>query len=256
MHVTLNAVVFAAVLFIGMLLAQELGLRIGRRRLEVDGETSRAGLGAVEGAVFGLMGLMIAFAFHGAATRFEVRRGLVVDEANAIGTAYLRIDVLAPDAQPKLRELFRRYTDARIEVYRRLPDVSAASEALARAADLQGQIWAAAVEAVRQAPQSGMLLLPPLNAMFDITTTRTAALQTHPPLLVFGMLGFLALACALLAGYGMAGARRRSALHVVGFAAILTLTVYVILDYEFPRVGVIRIDAFDKVLLDVREGMK
>jgi len=256
MHVTLNAVIFASVLFIGMLLAQELGLRIGRRRLEADGESSRAGLGAVEGAVFGLMGLMIAFAFHGAASRFEVRRGLVVDEANAIGTAYLRIDVLPPEAQPKLRDLFRRYTDTRIEVYRRLPDISAAREALARAAALQGEIWAAGVEAVRQSPQSGMLLLPALNAMFDITTTRTMALETHPPLLVFGMLGFLALACALLAGYGMAGARRRSVLHVVGFAMILTLTVYVILDYEFPRVGVIRIDAFDRVLLDVRQSMR
>jgi len=256
MHVTLNAVLFAAVLFVGMLLAQELGLRIGRRRLEADGETSRTGLGAVDGAVFGLMGLMIAFAFHGAASRFEVRRDLVIEEANAIGTAYLRIDVLAPDAQPKLRELFRRYADSRIDVYRRLPDIAAAREALARAVALQGEIWTAGVEAVRRTPQSEMLVLPAMNAMFDVTTARTAALETHPPLLVFGMLGFLALACALLAGYGMAGARRRSVLHVVGFAMILTLTVYVILDYEFPRVGVIRVDAFDKVLVDARESMR
>jgi hypothetical protein len=101
-----------------------------------------------------------------------------------------------------------------------------------------------------------MLLLPALNSMIDITTTRTMALQTHPPLEVFGMLGFLAVACSLLAGYGMAGNRRRSMLHVVGFAAILTLTVFVILDYEFPRVGLIRLDAADRLLVDVRQSMR
>jgi hypothetical protein len=82
------------------------------------------------------------------------------------------------------------------------------------------------------------------------------ALQTHPPALVFVMVGFLAVACSLLAGYGMAGAKSRSFLHVVGFAAILTLTVYVILDFEFPRVGLIRVDAMDQLLVDVRQSMK
>ena len=230
----MNSALFAAALFAGMLLAQEIGLRVGRRRLAAEGEGARTGLGAIEGAVFGLMGLMIAFAFHGAASRFDARRDLIVREANDIGTAYLRLDLLPPAAQPRLRELFRRYVDARLEVYRRLPDVAAA----------------------REAPQATMLLLPALNAMIDITTNRTVALQTHPPLLVFGMLGFLAVACSLLAGYGMAGAPSRSILHVLGFVSILTLTVYVILDYEFPRSGLIRIDAADHLLVDVRQSMR
>lgn len=256
MTITLNAVLFAAALFAGMLIAQELGLRFGRRRLSAEGESARAGFGAIDGAVFGLMGLMIAFAFHGAASRFDARRQLVVQEANDIATAYLRLDLLPPAAQPKLRDLFRRYVDTRLEAYRKLPDVAATREALARADGLQREIWTAAVEGAREAPQATMLLLPALNAMIDITTTRTVALQTHPPLVVFVMLGFLALASALLAGFGMAGAKSRSLLHVVGFAAILTITVYVILDYEFPRVGLIRVDAADRVLVDVRESMK
>jgi hypothetical protein len=253
---TLDAVLFAAALFVGMLLAQEAGLRLGRRRLAVEGEGARTGLGAIEGAVFGLMGLLIAFAFHGAASRFDARRQLVVQEANDIGTAYLRLDLLDPAAQPKLRDLFRRYVDARLEVYRRLPDVAAAREALSRATALQRDIWTAAVEGARGEAQATMLLLPAINAMIDVTTSRTVALQTHPPPVVFGMLGFLAVACSLLAGYGMAGAPSRSVLHVFGFAAILTVTVYVILDYEFPRHGFIRLDAADRLLVDVRESMK
>jgi hypothetical protein len=251
MHIALISSLFALGLFAGILVLQEVGRRIGVRRAAADAEGARAGLGAVEGAVFGLMGLMIAFTFSGAAGRFETRRQLIVEEANAIGTAYLRLDLLPAEAQPKLREQFRRYVDGRLEVYRKLPDVAAAREALARSSALQGEIWSAAVDAVRGQPQ-----LPAINAMIDITTTRTVALQTHPPALIYGMLGLIALACALLAGHGMAGARSRSWVHVLGFAAILTLTVYVILDLEHPRVGLIRIDAVDQVLVDVRQSMR
>ena len=89
-------------------------------------EGARAGLGAVDGAVFALLGLMIAFTFSGAASRLEVRRQLIVQEANAIGTAYLRLDLLPPGAQPGLREDFRQYVDARLAVYSKLPDIEAA----------------------------------------------------------------------------------------------------------------------------------
>jgi hypothetical protein len=256
MSIVLSVVLFAGGLFAGMLLLQEAGRRLGVRRLAADPEGARAGLPAVEGAVFGLMGLMIAFTFSGAASRFETRRHLIVEEANAIGTAYLRLDLLPADAQPKLKELFRRYLDARLEVYRRLPDIPAAKGALAQSAALQGEIWSASLESGRANPQATMLLVPALNEMIDITTTRTVALQTHPPLVIFAMLGLLALACSLLAGYSMAGAKSRSLVHSLGFAVILTLTVYVILDLEFPRVGLIRIDAADQILADVRQSMK
>lgn len=250
------SILLAVGLFAGMLGLQELGRQLGARRLKVDPEGARTGLGAVEGAVFGLMGLIVAFSFHGAASRFDVRRQLIVEEANAIGTAYLRLDVLPAEAQPKLRDLMRRYVDSRLEVYRALPDIPSARAALARSNALQAEIWSGAVSAVREAPQTGMLVLPALNAMIDLTTTRTVALQTHPPAAIYAMLGLIAFACALLAGYGMAGARTHSWIHEVGFAAILTLTVYVILDLEHPRAGLIRVDSYDQVLHDARATMR
>jgi hypothetical protein len=256
MSIILVVGLFAGGLFVGMLLSLEGGRRLGERRLGADPEGARTGLGAVEGAVFALMGLLIAFSFSGAASRFDERRHLVVDEANAIGTAYLRLDLLPADAQPKMRDLFRRYLDTRLEVYRSMPDFSAAMAALTRSIALQGEIWKGALEASRSEPQARFLLVPALNAMFDITTTRTAAVQMHPPTVIFAMLGFVALACALFAGYAMAGSRSRSLVHGVGFVIILTLTVYVILDLEFPRVGLIRVDAADKVLANLRESMR
>jgi hypothetical protein len=257
MHLTLDAALLASGLFGGILLLVEVGRRIGLRRITDDTEGARVGMGAVEGAVFGLMGLLIAFTFTGAAARFDGRRQLVTEEANDIGTAWLRLDLLPAGAQPALRESFRRYLDTRLEAYQKVPDMEAVREALARANALQNEIWAQAVAASREAPPSaGMLLLPALNQMIDITTTRTMASQTHPPGIVFTMLVVLTLISALFAGYGMAAAKTRSWVHMVGFALIMAGAVYIIRDLEYPRMGLIRVEAADQVLVDLRQSMK
>jgi heme/copper-type cytochrome/quinol oxidase subunit 3 len=92
--------------------------------------------------------------------------------------------------------------------------------------------------------------------MFDLEATRALAAQTHPPLIVFIMLGVLALTSSLLAGYAMASGKRQSWIHVVGFALIMATTFYVILDLEYPRLGIIRVDAFDRVLVNLRQNMQ
>jgi hypothetical protein len=256
MHYTLLGVSVAVVLFLGMLVLLELGRRVGQRRLAAD--TEAAGVGVIDGAVFALLGLLLAFTFSGAAARFETRRSLVVEEANAIGTAYLRLDLLPPDAQPPLREKFRRYVETRLEAYRAMPDVWAARAELAKAAALQGEIWSQAVAATsseRYQP-TRVVVLPAINAMIDITTTRTVAAQAHPPMVIFSMLVLVAMVSSLLAGNAVAAKKSRPWLHMLGFAAATALAVFVILDLEFPRIGLIRLDAFDKVLVDVMESMK
>jgi hypothetical protein len=138
MDVPYGMMSLASGLFLGTLALLETGRRIGLRRLAKDSEAARTGLGVVEGAIFALMGLLIAFTFSGAASRFDTRRHLVVEEANAIGTAYLRLDLLPSDAQSALRESFRQYVDARLTAYRKLPDIAAAMQELAQATKLQG----------------------------------------------------------------------------------------------------------------------
>lgn len=259
MNYALTALSITFGLFFGMLLFLDIGRRIGLRRRAQDPEGAGVGTSAVDGAVFALLGLLIAFTFSGAASRFDARRVLIVEEANAIGTAYLRLDVAPVSAQPALRDLFRRYVDSRLEIYRKLPDLDAVKAELARSTQLQGEIWTQAVAAGRlegAPPAATMLLLPALNQMIDITTTRTMAGQMHPPTIIFGMLYGLALASALLAGYGMTGGRSRDWLHMLAFAVVLALAVYVIIDIEYPRLGLIRVDAFDQVLVEVRASMK
>ncbi len=216
------------------------------------------GVGAAEAAVFGLLGLLIAFTFSGAASRFEDRRHLITAETNAIGTAYLRIDLLPADAQPELRELFRRYVDVRSATYRNVEDLTVTQAKLVEGAALQGNIWEKALIASRRpdaSAQATMLLLPALNEMIDITTTRVMATRNHPPLVIFLLLGGLSLVGAMLVGYSTSPNKERSWFHTVVFAAFLSLTVYVIVDLEFPRVGVIRIDADDQILVELRESM-
>jgi hypothetical protein len=253
--VTGFALTFA--LFLGMLLFLEIGRRAGIRRSHDDSAAAAEGIGAVDGAVFAVLGLLIAFTFSGAATRFDARRQLIVEETNDIGTAYLRLDLLPPDARPALRESFRSYLDSRIETYRKLPDIAAARASLAKSNELQRQIWRQAVDAIEpeRALVAPLLLLPALNAMIDITTTRTMVTQMHPPRIVFVMLFGMAFAASLMAGYGMIGSALRSRLHMLGFALVMAVAIFVILDIEYPRLGLVRVDAFDQALTDLRESM-
>ena len=251
--------IVAAGIFIGILMSLVLGRYLGRRAITRHGSAGVPSVSSLEAAVFALLGLLIAFTFSGALSRFDVRRTQAVEEANAVGTAYLRIDLLPATAQPLLRETLRKYVDARIGTYRALPDVNAARLELARSQDLQTEIWAQAVAAVRMPesrPGAEVLVMPALNQMFDIATVRVVATQIHPPLIVYEMLIALALASAMLAGYQSAGEKDYDWVHKVGFAGIVAFTVYVILDIEYPRLGWVRLDAIDQVLVNVRAGMK
>ncbi len=258
MNLTLIAFLSAVCLFILMLVFFEFGRRIGTRRLARDPEGLAKGIGAAEGAVFGLLGLILAFTFSGAATRFEERRHLIAQEANAVGTAYLRIDLLAANAQPEMRALFRDYLDLRISTYSSSEDDAKIKAKRMATEKLQRDIWLKALSAVEKdgsSDDSTKLLLPALNEMIDITTTREMATRNHPPLVVFFLLSGLSLAGAMLVGYDMSPNKDRSWFHSISFAAIISLACYVIIDLEFPRMGLIRVDSADQVLVDLRKNM-
>jgi hypothetical protein len=260
MEFALRALLVTTALFAAMMLLMLIGRNIGVRRLALDPDGATAGMGTIEATVFALLGLMIAFTFSGAVSRFDVRRQLVVEETNAIGTAYLRLDLLPDPDRTALRDSFRSYVDTRLAVYQKLPDLGASKDELAKSVALQEAIWSRAVTSTKAQPTTtpAMLLLPALNSMIDITTTRTMATQMHPPLVVYGMLFALALAGALFSGFAMGAGKSKvhDWLHMLGFAAATALTVYVILDVEYPRVGLIRVDSFDQALADLRASMK
>src|SRR5262249_40619848 len=176
----------AGFLFVGILAALWLGRWLGKRAVARYGPAALPSVGSLETAVFALLGLLIAFSFSGALSRFDSRRALVVGEANALGTARGRLGLVTASAQPKLKETFRKYVDTRIETYRLLPDIVAAKASLTRSEQLQGEIWSQAIAAVRSpgSPLAAeLLVLPALNDVFNITTVRGGATMPHPPVI-------------------------------------------------------------------------
>jgi len=258
MNVPIVSVGFAVILFAGIVFLLEFGRSTGKRLLAKDPDSSKVrGIPAIEGAIYALLGLLIAFTFSGAGERFDSRRHLIIEEANDIGTAYLRLDLLSPSIQPELKSLFRKYLEARLDAYRKIPDLKAAMKGIQEANRIQGEIWTKAVAGCQQAsPPCNILLLPSLNEMFDIANTRLWITKIHPPLVVFVMLFSFGLICAFLAGLAMADAKGHNWVYSLGFALVLAGTIYVILDMEFPRSGFIRVAAMDQALEQVLQDMK
>lgn len=245
--------VVAAALFLMISLSLRAGWLAGRRRLAAYGEGANDGLGSAEAAIFGMMGLLLAFTFTGAASRFEQRRELIVQESNAIGTAWLRLDLLRDAPRAEARKLLRQYLERRLDAYRNVTDTQRTTTALSAVAAVQAQIWELAVRESREDKTQPLAqaLLPALNEMFDIGSTRVLATRQHTHAAIFAMLGLLVLISAFLAGFGQAKVSRQSMLHVTGFAAITTLALYLIVDLEFPRIGIIRVDDFDRALVEL-----
>jgi hypothetical protein len=225
----------------------EVGRRLRRQRAEAVVSS------AIEGAIFGLFGLLLAFTFSGAVSRFDTHRQLLTQEANDIGSAYLRLDLLPAEAQPKLRQLFRDYTTSRLHLY---DEVGA--EISPETARLQREIWqrsTAAAMSQGASPDATRLLLPAINDMIDITTTRQTAFNMHPPEVVYWLLFVFSGGAALMAGYSMK-AGPRDWMYSIALALAVTLTVYTILDVEYPRRGLIRLQQLDQMLISLRDSMK
>ena len=237
----------ALLLLPAMILLLELGRRLRRRR------TGGEGSSAIEGAIFGLFGLLLAFTFSGAVSRYDNHRLLLTEEVNDIGTAYLRLDLLPPQMQPELRQLFRDYTNSRLGLFDAVGD-----EITPETLRLQGTIWQRATTAASSpgaSPDAVKLLLPAINDMIDITSTRQNAFNMHPPPVVYWLLFAFSGGSALMAGYSMKPGGR-DWLYSIALALAVTLTVYAILDVEYPRRGLIRLDDHDRMLISLRESMK
>ena len=256
------AVGVTALFFISSLLLLNFGRWLGLRHMAKHGVETMTGLPTIEGAVFALIGLLLAFTISGALQRFDERRQLVVQEANAIATAYDRLALLGADAgdlQAKLKD----YTKARVTLYEMPHDFSLweraeiwPPEQLAKIEGLERKLWDATVAAC---PSSNYrppcaLALTAINTAFEVARLRAGAAEKHPPQIVYTMLFGLGLGGSVLAGFGMAASR--SWVHMLMFAATLSVTLYAITDMEFPRLGLIQVVGFDHFLADVYDQMR
>ena len=253
MHDVILGLALVVALFCTFLLCIESGFRFGH----AGGRAQRSVPSTIENGVFALLALLLAFAFGGGIDRLNARRELVLREANAIETAYRRVDLLPAREQPAMRAIFARYLDARLAAYDNVADRPATAAKFAAAERIQDEIWTVAVRASRDPSRQSVpiLVLPALNEMFDVTTNRAIALYVQtPPFIMAVLVGVALLACAL-AGYSMAAQPARSGVHSFAFAAILALTVYGVVDLDYARYGAIRVNAADQVLTRLRDSI-
>lgn len=230
----------------------EAGYRLGLYRRKKSLEEKDAPVGAIVAATLGLLGLILAFTFGLAAARFDAKRQVVVEEANAIGTAYLRAGFLPDEQAAEIRGLLRDYVDARLEVVR-TGDIE---KVLLRSGEMHGKIWQL-VEAIgRQDPDSIVvgLFIQSINNTIDIHSKRVLlALQNRLPLVLWLALYFITMMTMTGVGYqeGLMNSSRSLAIVVLvlTFAAIMTL----ITDLDRPQEGLLTVS--QRAMIDLREMM-
>lgn len=229
----------------------------GRARAAEGARPSEAS-GAILGSIFALLGLLLAFTFSSAAGRLDARRALIVTEANALGTAWQRLDLVRAEAQPALRAALRDYGELRARLYRDLADRPRAAADMDSAAALAARTWRVAIDATAGPGQESVrtLVLPALNDAFDAGTTRNVAIETHVPVVVVVMLAVLAFGCAYLSGLRMGLAGDTDRRFPLAFAIATAMVGWLIVDFEFPRYGLVRLDAAHATLEAVVRAMR
>jgi hypothetical protein len=224
------------------------------RYLRIHAETLREPVGIVQGAFFALVGLILAFGLTLAIGRYDTRRAAVVDDANTIGTTYLRAQTLAEPVRTRSLELLRQYTDASLTLSHAVPTTGRFGDVVARQDALQRLLWGLAGDALRGAPRDSAprLYVETLNEMIDQQTVRIAALNNRIPsaVLVLEVFG-AAFAFGLLALYtAMHG---RGAPTVVLAGALVTVLLLIIFDLDRPTRGLITVP--DSPLVALRAEM-
>lgn len=241
---------FVAILLVA-LVSVECGYRIGRYRRDRHKEEKEAPVGTMVGAALGLLAFILAFTFGLAAERFESRRQVVLDEANAIGTTYLRAAML-PERGEQIRALLRDYVDTRLDTVKS----GNIAEGLRQSENLQSQLWTETVAIGEKNPNSIVvgLFVQSLNEMIDLHAKRVqAGLRSRIPGAIW--VGLFAVAILSLAamGYleGLPGSRR--SLAILAVAVAFSVVIELIADLDRPREGVLRIS--QQPLLDLQKSM-
>lgn len=242
-------------IFILLWICTILGNLFGRKH-QAKGIQNKGITKIAEGTVFALLGLLIAFCFSGAYDRFEHRKLYIIDDINAIETASIQIDLMNPSYQDNLKLLLYKYVEAKINLYRKLNFFNDALGEVDQFNQAKDNLWRNAIAATKVSSNSANLLfLSALDKMFDLAGTRLNILKVHPPVVVFTLLIWLAMLSCFLIGYSLAGEKYYSKVFLFSYVAVISFTLYIIIDLEMPRVGLIRVVAFDKLLLEEENSL-
>ena len=228
-------------------LASEAGFQIGRvRRAAVD-ESGKSQIGTLEAAILGLLALLLGFTFSMVLLRFETRKEMVLKESNAIGTCYLRAQMLPEPQKTEISELLRQYVDSRLKAAR----TSNLQELISRSEKLHDQLWSQAVATEKKEPQRliTLLFIQSLNDVIDIHSERLRVAMDRVPDMVWLLLFVVTVFSMGMIGYGTGLGQRHQLIPRLVVAVLIALVILVIMDLGQPQRGLIRVSQQSMMML-------
>lgn len=252
----ISQVWLALVLLLAVLAVAELGWRWGRRRHAQADDGERSQIGAIAGAVLGLLALLIGFTFSMAVNRFDMRQDLVLQEANAIGTTALRAQLLQPAAEAEVVRLLRQYVQVRLDFHDAGIDERKLHAVTAQTAVVQQALWRVAMQQAHggggNAAQVNLFIVA-LNDTIDLHGKRLAAMRNHVPPAVILLLLLVTLGAVGLVAYGGGLHARRQLVAQSVLAVLLVLAILLIVDLDRPRRGLILVS--QQSMLDAQQDL-
>lgn len=227
-----------------MLVCNEIGFRVGRRGLGKESELSRTVSNALKGSIFGLVALLLAFSFSATTSRYDLRQRIVLDQSNAVGTCYLRASLLDEKLKNQIQKLLRRYVDLRLQLHQVGHDAEQNAQIQGDIDKALADLWSNVEEAYQADPEKvrNILLIPSANEVIDLSSTRAWASRNHLPEPVIFLLLVSVLVSSALLGHSSGQSGRRHIGLWMASNAVFALVLFIVLDFDRPRRGLIRID--------------
>jgi hypothetical protein len=240
-----DSLVITVILFLLIIALNEVGFRIGRYVQLSDDSEVKALTGSIQGSILGLLALLLGFTFSMSMQRFDSRSEALINEANTIGTASLRVQLLPEQFQDQAAALLARYVDKRIAIGK--IDLSHPVERdryNKEIAKLQGELWALAVAATNADPRpvTSGAFVNALNDMIDSQGKRNALQQMQVPEVVLLLLFTVFIASGGMLGYSSGLSGQRVVAPTVMVAFLIALIVFIIIDLDRPKRGIIQVD--------------
>ncbi len=240
-----SSVAIALILFFAIVAFNELGFRAGRYVQAKTDDEVKAMTGSIQGSILGLLALLLGFTFSMSMQRYDARSMAVIDEANTIGTAMLRVKLLPDAYRDEADAALKQYVALRAEVgsvdLTREEERDRYNE---RAVELQNQLWNIVTQATDADPRpvTTGAFLNSLNDMIDAQGKRNAILQQHVPETILLLLFFVFVVNGAMVGYSSGLSGKRMTVPIVLVSLLITLIVFTIIDLDRPKRGLIQVD--------------
>jgi hypothetical protein len=240
---------------VALLVSAEVGFLFGLRLHRAKDEAGKGQIGGTQGAILGLLGLLLGFTFAMSVNRYDSRRELMLQEANSIGTTYLRAALLPESHQQAVENLLRQYVDVRLDFFYAGENRAKQDAAEQAAAKIQKDLWSHAVAAARESPSPVTVsFITALNDTIDMDATRLMSLRAHVPGAVWLLVVAVAACGCAASGYSAGSSGARSSLTNLALPLLIAVVITLIADLDRSRSGLITVS--QQPLIDLKQSLQ